>query len=111
MKSEGFKHLNQSCPSVLPELLNTVAAADKSSTTSSGQSSKKRSVSSVLGCDTSTTNARQCKALGNGTSVWLCVFVKALDNTSDDSSRSGNDDSSSGDDDSSSGDDDSSSVK
>ncbi|KAH0887118.1 hypothetical protein HID58_063214, partial [Brassica napus] len=58
MKSEGFKHLNQSCPSVLPELLNTVAAADKSST-SSGQSSKKRSVSSVLGCDTSATNARQ----------------------------------------------------
>ena len=61
MKSEGFKHLNQSCPSVLPELLNTVAAADKSSTSSSGQSSKKRSVSSVLGCDTSTTNARQVR--------------------------------------------------
>ncbi|KAJ0259507.1 BTB/POZ and MATH domain-containing protein 3 [Hirschfeldia incana] len=60
MRSEGFKHLNQSCPSVLPELLNTVAAADKSST-SSGQSSKKRSVSSVLGCDTSTTNARQVR--------------------------------------------------
>ncbi|RID67326.1 hypothetical protein BRARA_D02412 [Brassica rapa] len=59
-KSEGFKHLNQSCPSVLPELLNTVAAADKSST-SSGQSSKKRSVSSVLGCDISTTNARQLR--------------------------------------------------
>ncbi|KAF3563179.1 hypothetical protein DY000_02013969 [Brassica cretica] len=62
MKSEGFKHLNQSCPSVLPELLNTVAAADKSST-SSGQSSKKRSVSSVLGCDTSTTNARQLRRM------------------------------------------------
>ncbi|CAF1869469.1 unnamed protein product [Brassica napus] len=60
MKSEGFKHLNQSCPSVLPELLNTVAAADKSST-SSGQSSKRRSVSSVLGCDTSTTNARKLR--------------------------------------------------
>ncbi|KAL0740154.1 hypothetical protein Bca4012_081667 [Brassica carinata] len=60
MKSEGFKHLNESCPSVLPELLNTVAAADKSST-SSGQASKKRSVSSVLGCDTSTTNARQVR--------------------------------------------------
>nr|AAM66127.1 unknown [Arabidopsis thaliana] len=55
MKSEGFKHLKQSCPTLLSELLNTVAAADKSST--SGQSNKKRSASSVLGCDT--TNVRQ----------------------------------------------------
>lgn len=57
MKSEGFKHLKQSCPTLLSELLNTVAAADKSST--SGQSNKKRSASSVLGCDTS--NMRQVR--------------------------------------------------
>ncbi|KAL1217795.1 BTB/POZ and MATH domain-containing protein 3 [Cardamine amara subsp. amara] len=57
MKSEGFKHLKQSCPTLLSELLNTVAAVDKSST--SGQSNKKRSVSSVLGCDT--TNVRQVR--------------------------------------------------
>ncbi|KAG7639106.1 BTB/POZ and MATH domain-containing protein 3 [Arabidopsis thaliana] len=57
MKSEGFKHLKQSCPTLLSELLNTVAAADKSST--SGQSNKKRSASSVLGCDT--TNVRQLR--------------------------------------------------
>lgn len=59
MKSEGFKHLKQSCPSLMSELLNTVAAADKSST--SGQSNKKRSVSSVLGCDTSNANVRQVR--------------------------------------------------
>ncbi|EOA27240.1 hypothetical protein CARUB_v10023357mg [Capsella rubella] len=57
MKSEGFKHLKQSCPTLLSELLSTVAAADKSST--SGQSNKKRSASSVLGCDT--TNMRQVR--------------------------------------------------
>ncbi|CAE6039524.1 unnamed protein product [Arabidopsis arenosa] len=57
MKSEGFKHLKQSCPTLLSELLNTVAAGDKSST--SGQSNKKRSASSVLGCDT--TNVRQVR--------------------------------------------------
>ncbi|CAA7029000.1 unnamed protein product [Microthlaspi erraticum] len=59
MKSEGFKHLKQSCPSLMSELLNTVAAADKSS--ASGQSNKKRSVSSVLGCDTSNANVRQVR--------------------------------------------------
>ncbi|KAG7574249.1 BTB/POZ domain [Arabidopsis suecica] len=57
MKSEGFKHLKQSCPTLLSELLNTVAAGDKSLT--SGQSNKKRSASSVLGCDT--TNVRQVR--------------------------------------------------
>ncbi|XP_019100528.1 PREDICTED: BTB/POZ and MATH domain-containing protein 3-like isoform X1 [Camelina sativa] len=57
MKSEGFKHLKQSCPTLLSELLNAVAAADKSST--SGQLNKKRSASSVLGCDT--TNMRQVR--------------------------------------------------
>ncbi|KAJ0262379.1 BTB/POZ and MATH domain-containing protein 3 [Hirschfeldia incana] len=47
MKSEGFKHLNQSCPSMLSELLSTFAAGDESS--KSGQASKKRSMcSSVL---------------------------------------------------------------
>ncbi|CAH8361372.1 unnamed protein product [Eruca vesicaria subsp. sativa] len=56
MKSEGFKHLNQSCPSMLSELLSTFAAGDKSST--SGLESKKRPVSSVLAIDT---HARQLR--------------------------------------------------
>ncbi|KAJ4906767.1 BTB/POZ and MATH domain-containing protein 3 [Raphanus sativus] len=59
MKSEGFKHLNRSCPSMLSELLlSTVAGGDKSST--SGQASKKRSsCSSVLAYETSA--ARQLR--------------------------------------------------
>ncbi|WZY82099.1 hypothetical protein YC2023_028483 [Brassica napus] len=58
MKSEGFKHLNQSCPSMLSELLSTVAAGDKILT--SEQASKKRSLcSSVLAYDTNA--ARQLR--------------------------------------------------
>ncbi|KAL0711032.1 hypothetical protein Bca4012_018010 [Brassica carinata] len=58
MKSEGFKHLNQSCPAMLSELLSTVASGDKSSR--SGQASKKRSsCSSVLAYETSA--ARQLR--------------------------------------------------
>ncbi|CAN6807900.1 hypothetical protein Bca4012_002306 [Brassica carinata] len=58
MKSEGFKHLSQSCPSMLSELLSTVAAGDKILT--SEQASKKRSLcSSVLAYDTNA--ARQLR--------------------------------------------------
>lgn len=46
MQSEGFRHLEQSCPSLLAELLETVASVDKKSTLLSG---KKRSGSSVFG--------------------------------------------------------------
>ncbi|XP_010554622.1 PREDICTED: BTB/POZ and MATH domain-containing protein 3 [Tarenaya hassleriana] len=48
MQSEGFKHLEECCPSLLSELLKAYAAGDDGS---NGQLSKKRSGSSVMGCD------------------------------------------------------------
>ncbi|XP_010691281.1 BTB/POZ and MATH domain-containing protein 3 isoform X2 [Beta vulgaris subsp. vulgaris] len=48
MHSEGFRHLEESCPSLLSELLQTVASVDDSSGL---PSSKKRSSSSVFGLD------------------------------------------------------------
>lgn len=48
MQSEGFKHLEESCPSLLSELLETVASADEKP---SLISSKKRSGSSIFGLD------------------------------------------------------------
>lgn len=48
MQSEGFTHLEESCPSLLSELLETVASADEKSNLISG---KKRSGSSILGLD------------------------------------------------------------
>ncbi|KAG6433236.1 hypothetical protein SASPL_104844 [Salvia splendens] len=48
MKSEGFKHLEQSCPSLLSGLLETVALADKKPNLISG---KKRSSSSIFALD------------------------------------------------------------
>ncbi|XP_057804072.1 BTB/POZ and MATH domain-containing protein 3 isoform X4 [Salvia miltiorrhiza] len=48
MKSEGFKHLEQSCPSLLSELLETVALADEKPNLVSG---KKRSGSSIFALD------------------------------------------------------------
>lgn len=48
MQSEGFKHLEQSCPSLLSELLETVASVDEKSNVMSG---KKRSGSSIFGLD------------------------------------------------------------
>lgn len=48
MQSEGFRHLEQSCPSLLSELLETVASVDEKSNLVSG---KKRSGSSIFGLD------------------------------------------------------------
>ncbi|CAA3002781.1 BTB/POZ and MATH domain-containing protein 3-like isoform X1 [Olea europaea var. sylvestris] len=44
MQSEGFRHLEESCPSLLSELLETVASVDE-------KSNKKRSGSSIFGVD------------------------------------------------------------
>ncbi|XVF23957.1 hypothetical protein REPUB_Repub13aG0084500 [Reevesia pubescens] len=48
MQSEGFKHLEECCPSLLSELLKTFASGEESS---SLLSSRKRSGSSVYGVD------------------------------------------------------------
>ncbi|XAR71990.1 hypothetical protein NMG60_11018469 [Bertholletia excelsa] len=48
MQSDGFKHLEESCPSLLSELLATIAAVDENL---SLQSSRKRSASSIFGLD------------------------------------------------------------
>ncbi|GFP81730.1 BTB/POZ and math domain-containing protein 3 [Phtheirospermum japonicum] len=48
MQSEGFSHLEESCPSLLSELLETVASVDEKTNLVSG---KKRSSSSVFGLD------------------------------------------------------------
>ena len=48
MQSEGFRHLEECCPSLLSELLKTFASGDESS---SLLSSRKRSGSSVYGID------------------------------------------------------------
>ncbi|XP_073031922.1 BTB/POZ and MATH domain-containing protein 3-like [Primulina eburnea] len=48
MESEGFKDLEESCPSLLSELLETVALVDEKSNHVSG---KKRSSSSIFGLD------------------------------------------------------------
>ncbi|KAI3474357.1 hypothetical protein Pfo_029193 [Paulownia fortunei] len=48
MQSEGFRYLEQSCPSLLSELLETVASVDEKSNLVSG---KKRSGSSIFGLD------------------------------------------------------------
>ncbi|KAL3647330.1 BTB/POZ and MATH domain-containing protein 3 [Castilleja foliolosa] len=48
MQSEGFRHLEESCPSLLSELLETVASVDEKWNLASG---KKRSSSSVIGLD------------------------------------------------------------
>lgn len=50
MQSEGFRHLEQSCPSLLSELLETVASVDDKSNLVSGNN-KKRSGSSIFGLD------------------------------------------------------------
>lgn len=48
MQSDGYKHLEESCPSVLQELLKTFASVDANENSSS---SKKRSGSSIYGLD------------------------------------------------------------
>ncbi|KAJ6429189.1 hypothetical protein OIU84_020760 [Salix udensis] len=48
MQSEGFRHLEESCPSMLCELLKTLASGDENSRLLSG---RKRSGSSLLGVD------------------------------------------------------------
>lgn len=48
MQSDGFRHLEESCPSLLSELLETVASVDDKP---SLMSSKKRSGSSIFGLD------------------------------------------------------------
>ncbi|CAK9135658.1 unnamed protein product [Ilex paraguariensis] len=47
MQSEGFKYLEESCPSLLADLLETVASVDDES----GPLSRKRSGSSIFGLD------------------------------------------------------------
>uniref|UniRef100_A0A2P2LCH2 Uncharacterized protein MANES_10G026000 n=1 Tax=Rhizophora mucronata TaxID=61149 RepID=A0A2P2LCH2_RHIMU len=54
MQSEGFHHLEQCCPSLLCEMLKTFASGDE---TSSLQSSRKRSGSSIYGLDLVTDGA------------------------------------------------------
>ncbi|XP_016573522.1 BTB/POZ and MATH domain-containing protein 3 isoform X3 [Capsicum annuum] len=49
MQTEGFKHLEQSCPSLLSELLEAVASVDEKA--ASLTTSKKRSSSSIFGLD------------------------------------------------------------
>ena len=48
MQSEGFGYLEESCPSLLSELLGVIASVDENLTV---LSSKKRSGSSILGLD------------------------------------------------------------
>lgn len=48
MQSEGFRHLEESCSSLLSELLETVASADEKAVLIS---SKKRNSSSIFGID------------------------------------------------------------
>ncbi|GAA0172763.1 hypothetical protein LIER_26521 [Lithospermum erythrorhizon] len=48
MKSNGFTHLEESCPALLAELLETVASVDEKS---SSTLSRKRSSSSIIGLD------------------------------------------------------------
>ena len=48
MNTEGFSYLEKSCPSLLSELLETVASVDETPGLSSG---KKRSSSSIFGLD------------------------------------------------------------
>ncbi|KAK4431716.1 BTB/POZ and MATH domain-containing protein 3 [Sesamum alatum] len=48
MQSAGFRHLEQSCPSLLSELLETVASVDEKANLVSG---KRRSGSSIFGLD------------------------------------------------------------
>ncbi|KAL6131514.1 hypothetical protein ACLB2K_069889 [Fragaria x ananassa] len=48
MQSDGYKHLEESCPSVLQELLKTFASVDANE---NSNSSKKRSGSSIYGLD------------------------------------------------------------
>lgn len=48
MQSEGFRHLEESCPSLLSDLLETIASVEEKSNL---MSSKKRSGSSIFGLD------------------------------------------------------------
>ncbi|PKI72334.1 hypothetical protein CRG98_007204, partial [Punica granatum] len=48
MQTEGYKHLEESCPSLLSDVLRTYASGDENSGPVSG---KKRSASSIFGQD------------------------------------------------------------
>ncbi|KAB5538772.1 hypothetical protein DKX38_016305 [Salix brachista] len=63
MLSEGFRHLEESCPSMLCELLKTFASGDESTSLLSG---RKRSGSNVLGLDLATDGAQAESANPNG---------------------------------------------
>lgn len=63
MQSEGFRHLEESCPTLLSEMLKTFASGDENSNT---QSSRKRSGSSVFGLDIATDGAVAESANPNG---------------------------------------------
>ncbi|KAL3579114.1 hypothetical protein D5086_020618 [Populus alba] len=63
MQSEGFRHLEESCPSMLCELLKTFASGDENTSLLSG---RKRSGSSMLGLDLATDGAPEESANPNG---------------------------------------------
>ncbi|KAF9674691.1 hypothetical protein SADUNF_Sadunf10G0153200 [Salix dunnii] len=63
MLSEGFRHLEESCPSMLCELLKTLASGDENTRLLSG---RKRSGSSVLGLDIATDGAQAESVNPNG---------------------------------------------
>ncbi|KDO69176.1 hypothetical protein CISIN_1g015560mg [Citrus sinensis] len=66
MQSEGFKHLEESCPSLLSELLKTLASGDD---TSSLSSNRKRSGSSIYALDLAGDGAAAESANPNGRRV------------------------------------------
>ncbi|EPS64276.1 hypothetical protein M569_10505, partial [Genlisea aurea] len=59
MHSEGLEYLKQSCPSLLSEILETVAAGDGGNSCGGGLSGKKRSSSSIFGLDLSADGAAE----------------------------------------------------
>jgi speckle-type POZ protein len=63
MKSEAFRHLEESCPSLLSELLATFASMDENSNSLLGW---KRSSSSLLDLDLATDGAKAKSANPNG---------------------------------------------
>ncbi|KAL9351744.1 hypothetical protein Peur_054424 [Populus x canadensis] len=63
MQSEGFRHLEESCPSMLCELLKIFASGDENASLLSG---RKRSGSSMLGLDLATDGAPEESANPNG---------------------------------------------
>lgn len=63
MKSEAFRHLEESCPMLLSELLATFASMDENS---NSQSNRKRSSISTFGMDLAADGAEAESANPNG---------------------------------------------